>query len=395
MIGCVKKYWPLHMSNYFSRYCRLLNSVDQLAYCRQADSLVDLLVRIKTLWGCTELGDNELLGEINRLNQMPVDSSAVLVSNWLPYRYQARHHIVNWLVPIGDATEPFHDEYISRCLQSLFNQIIRPRCSLAFAQKQADKLSVVQPAGFIFHLSRCGSTLVSGCLSELDSTCVFSESPLLTELLLDNQLSPAELKISLQAFINLQAAAFSCRPQMVIKWNAWDIFRWDLIRAVYPDVPTLFLVRNPVEILTSHQRSVGRHMSGDLPIVGFHPAFSIASETTSVLDFRIQVLQGLLSEMCKQYLSPEVRVVDYQSLEVKALLNVASHFNLQINPVELIKMQERMRFHSKTPGKVFHSDHEMMSFNQQEFERINKSLSSIYNQLSAVVNQFKDISHVG
>jgi hypothetical protein len=396
MIGCAKKFWPvLLMSNYFSRYCALLGSADQLVYCQQADSLVDLLIRIKTLWGCIELGNNELLGEINRLNQMPVDNLVVLAGNWLPYRYQSRHRLVNWLVPIGYATEPFQDEYISRCSQCLFNQIIQPLCSLAFAQKQADTLPAVQPAGFIFHLSRCGSTLISGCLSELDSTCVFSEPPLLTELLLDNQLSPAELKISLQAFINLQAAAFSCRPQMIIKWNAWDIFRWDMIRAIYPNVPTIFLVRNPVEILASHQRSVGRHMSGDLSMAAFHPVFSKVNKTASLLDFRIRVLQGLLSEMRKHYFPPGVRLVNYRWVNAEGIASIAQHFSLKIKPIEFIKMQKRLGFHSKTPGKVFHSDHEKQPFNQQECESINKNLASIYNQLSGLIDQFKETSHVG
>nr|WP_324258967.1 hypothetical protein [Cellvibrio fontiphilus] len=81
-----------------------------------------------------------------------------------------------------------------------------------------------KPAEFIFHLSHYGSTLLSGCLSELESTCVFSEAPLLTALLLDKNLLLQEQQNLLLAFINLQSAAYPQRPHMVIKWNAWDIF---------------------------------------------------------------------------------------------------------------------------------------------------------------------------
>ena len=161
------------MVNYFSQYCALLGSQESLAYCQQAESLGDLLARLKQLWGCSQREDGELLGEINRLNQIPVDDSVMLAGNWLPYRYQPKRQQVNWLVPVGHATEPFQDEYLSRCSQQLFNQIIQPRTSLASALQQTKKVADIQPAGFIFHLSRCGSTLISGCLSELDSTCVF------------------------------------------------------------------------------------------------------------------------------------------------------------------------------------------------------------------------------
>lgn len=387
MIGCMKKLWlVLCMSNYFSRYCALLNSADKLAYCRQANSLVDLLFRIKTLWDCVELGDNELLGEINRLNRMPVDDSIVLAGNWLPYRYQFRHCLVNWLIPIGHATEPFQDEYISRCLQQqLFNQIIQPCSSLEFAKGQVKKLPVVQPAGFIFHLSRCGSTLISGCLSELDSTCVFSESPLLTELLLDNRLSPAELTIYLRAFINLQAAAFSCRPHMIIKWNAWDIFHWDVIREVYPGVPVIFLVRNPTEILASHYHSTGRHMSGDTSLMSVNPVFSVADNFVSLFDFRIGILKSLMLVMLEK--SDYVRVVDYQQLNINTMEEIASYMGIDINSANSLKIHNRMQFHSKFTGKKFQGDGNHSVFSATEYQNINQSLSDTYHKLLNFVKE--------
>lgn len=367
------------MSDYFSRYITLLGSVDQLTYCQQADSLADLLFRVKTLWGCV-LSDNELLDEINRLNQIPVDDPGMLVGNWLPYRYQSKCRLVNWLVPIGYATEPFQDEYISRCLQQLFNQIIRPCSSLGFIHQQANKLTAVQPAGFIFHLSRCGSTLISGCLSELDSTCVFSESPLLTELLLDKQLSTAELTISLQAFINLQAAAFSARSKMIIKWNAWDIFHWEIIRHFFPQVPVIFLVRDPVEILASHQRLAGRHMAGDQSLSGIHSVFSPREE--SILTWRSKVLQVLLDEMNRFACNPLIFTVDYSDLNKDKICKVAHHFGLDINDHALQKITKRLQFHSKFPGASFSSDRQdkQVFFSEQDKCTIRKILMPAYTQ---------------
>lgn len=166
------------MANYFSHYCQLISSAEQLDYCQQAQSLSELLVRIKTLWSCHQFGDNELLREIFYLNQTSVPATTQLAGKWMPYRYQAKQGLVNWLLPKGYATEPFFDEYISRCRQQLFNQIIQPCTSISVTCDQANYLENSEPSGFIFHLSRCGSTLISGCLSELETTCVFSESPL-------------------------------------------------------------------------------------------------------------------------------------------------------------------------------------------------------------------------
>jgi hypothetical protein len=332
----------------------LIGSAEQLDYCKQANSLSDLLMRIKLLWSCNHLRDEELLREIALLNQTPIQTSSVnLVGMWLPYRYQSKQQLINWLIPSGHATEPFQDEYISRCRQQLINQIIQPCMGLDFALQQTENLASVTPAGFIFHLSRCGSTLISGCLSELDSTCVFSESPLLTELLLDNNLSSEQQKTFLRAFINLQAAAFSDRPQMIIKWNAWDIFRWELIRDLYPQVPVIFLVRDPVEILASHQRSAGRHMAGDMSLVHVHAAFKPANTGQTFLAWQSGVLGAFLGEMNRIKHQNAILRVDYKSLDVAGINEICHHFGLHPYPE---RFTQRLKFHSKTPQVIFSSD---------------------------------------
>ena len=384
------------MKALFSAYCELISSPAQLTRCKQATSVTGLLDIIKSLWGVPAIHNQQLLAELNRFNQNIIDDGSVkLAGHWLPYAYHAKSRSVYWCLADGHATEPFQDETISRYRQGiLLNHIIQPRTSLFSLNEQSLSQAAIEPAGFIYHLSRCGSTLVSGCLSELDSTCVFSESPVLTEILLDNSLTPKQQQYYLQQFINLQASIFPDRQNVIIKWNAWDIFRWDLIRTIYPDVPSVFLLRNPVEILASHQRSVGRHMSGDIIMSAFHPVFSLSGDKASLLEFRIQVLRDLLSEMRKQYLSPDVRVVDYSILDAGAITDIATHFNLTISSSGLIKMQERMNFHSKIPGKVFQPVGGMQVFNHQEMESINKELPAVYNQFSAVVAKFKEASYV-
>lgn len=389
----------LRMSDYFSRYCTLINSPVQLGLCRQMQSLGELLACIKNAWNCHSLSDDELLGEIHRLNQIALNSSDVLLAgNWLPYRYQPKQRLVHWLMPDGHATDPFQDEYISRCCQRLVNQIIQPRSTLAFAQQQANHLPLAQPAGFIFHLSRCGSTLISGCLSELESTCVFSESPLLTELLLDNQLSGDEQKIHLRAFINLQAAAFPNRPQMIIKWNAWDIFRWDLIRTLYPNTPTIFLVRDPVEILASHQKSAGRHMAGDATLAGFHPVFScVATQppahhgysracNSPLLDQQTRILQSMLQAMVDNVGTANVHVLDYSQLTANKLVSVVDFFGCSTDKLGFLKMQDRLQFHSKQTGQLFIADSikKQQAFDGQEQQDIRALLMPTYNRLLGV-----------
>lgn len=376
------------MSNYFSYYCTLISSVAQLELCRQAQTLGELLACIKKLWNCNQLSDDELISEISRLNQTPIAIPDIqLAGHWLPCRYQPKRRLVNWLLPVGHATEPFHDETISRYRQQLLlNQIIQPCTSLGIAQQQAEKLVAVKPAGFIFHLSRCGSTLISGCLSELETTCVFSESSLLTELLLDGSLSSTEQRLCLRAFINLQATAFPDRQQMIIKWNAWDIFRWDVIRAVYPEVPVIFLIRNPLEVLASHHRSAGRHMSGDPTLANYHPVFSSCANTDAQLEKRMQVLHAILCAMQDFYPEQSGRLIDYQQLSAGIVTTLVQFFGINIDEIDARKIQARMQFHSKNVGQIFAPDtvNKRSLFTQKEQEEICMNLASIYNQLLTI-----------
>jgi hypothetical protein len=246
----------------------------------------------------------------------------------------------------------------------------------------------ITPAGFIFHLSRCGSTLISGCLSELDTTSVFSESPVLTEILLDQTLGEVTQQQHLQQLIDLQASVFPTRPDVVIKWNAWDIFRWDLIHKLYPQVPVIFLVRNPVEILASHHRSAGRHMSGDPSLADYHPLFTGWDGSSGLLEKRVQVLHGLLCAMHDCYPEQNGFVVDYHQLDVHTMAKLFQFLKIAFDELGFLKIQARMQFHSKSPGQVFLPDAEKKQslFTRQEQEKIQLHLSSTYNRLLVLAN---------
>jgi len=371
------------VNRFFSVYCTLISSPLQLEECQDAQSLKELLTIIKRLWNQPELGDDELLTELNQLNQLIIgDDSVQLAGHWLPYRYHEKSRSIYWCLPCGHATEPFQDEYISRCRQqSLLTNILQPRTSLTNLSFQATQVAKAQPAGFIFHLSRCGSTLISGCLSELDSTCVFSESPVLTEILLDSDLAFTARQEYLQQLIDLQACVFPSRPQVIIKWNAWDIFYRDLIRTIYPYVPVIFLVRNPVEILASHHRSAGRHMSGDLTLGHVNSVFG-KKPASSLLECRIDVLSELLNKMQEIADKDSILRLDYRQLDFKKMCELCSHFNIPLSQHEMERINTRLAYHSKSPALRFMDDTTLKQnlFSDADIIQIRQSLEQKYNQ---------------
>ena len=366
--------------NILSAYREFISSPAQLAQCRQATSVEQLLQQLKLLWRQEALTDDQLVGELALCNQQLHDVDvATLSGHWLPYCYQAKSRSIRWCLPSGHATEPFHDQYIERCRGQLLNQLITPKTSITPLTTGQVTSAPLQPAGFIFHLSRCGSTLVSGCLAELDNTCVLSESPLLTELLLDDSLDEKTKQHLLPQFIHLQSVTSPGRHNIIIKWNAWDIFFWPLIRSLYPQVPVLFLVRNPVEILASHQRSAGRHMAGDQSMMVIKPIHD-AANAASLDGFREKVLQSLLGSMDHAKNSDDVVTLDYSSLTLNKILELADYFQLHVDDNVRSSMAARMTFHSKFPGQTFQSDerHKRDFYRSHQFPMPNTELLTLY-----------------
>lgn len=376
------------MTDLEKSYRQLLVSPEQLAVCRQASSVAEFLATLKSSCQLPAMSDDALLGELNKLNQQIMDIDPnTLAGQWLPYRYHAKTRSISWCIPDGRATEPFQDQTITRYREQLVNQLLAPKTSLSSLLESRLAVPELFPAGFIFHLSRCGSTLVSGSIMELASASVLSESPALTECLLDKSLTQEEQRKLLSLLMQLQAKAVAPFVQgdaqrLVIKWNAWDILQWPLIRSLFPHVPVIFLIRNPVEILASHQKSAGRHMAGDPSMAAFDGSFALANGE-NMLAMRTRVLQNLLAEMKRWCQQPRVQVVDYQQLTEKTIVNVMGVFSLLPTSSEHEAITKRMGYNAKELGQSFSSDSHLkqLTFNSVEREQIYAAAMPLYESL--------------
>lgn len=371
------------MTDLLPAFKELLVSPERLQHCMQAASMPQLCGLLRRWWG-ERMTDGELLAGLESCNRQVLEMDAMtLAGRWLPYGYHPRSGAVAWCLPQGRATTPFFDQFIERCRGLAVNQLLRPRTALAQVPGMRSA-GLAAPAGFIFHVSRCGSTLVSGCLSELEHAAVLSESPLLTEVLLDPALHAERRRELLPALLDMQRRGLSA-ASAIVKWNAWDLFHWPLIRTLYPRVPVLLLFRDPVEVLASHRNRSGRHMSGDPSLAAVHPVFEGMREGEDMLDFRIRVLYALYEAAAGICDEPGVMAVDYARLDAETIRAISRHFGSVPRGDEYTRMQQRMRFHSKEPRRDFRPDsaEKQRGFSASERARIERSLRSPYQRLSA------------
>lgn len=335
-----------------ARYCTLVASPGAMAACRAARDLPAFLDALRALWGLPEAGDHALLAGIEQANREVLDLPAeALAGHWFPAHYRAGDLSIAWCLPGSAPTEPFLADSLDAWRQGgAAWQLLRPRTPLP------QPVSTPAPAGFILHLSRCGSTLVSGMLSELDDTVVLSESPLLTEWLLDARQDEATRRSLLPVLVALQSACFAPRSRVLVKWNAWDLFAWPTLRAAFPGVPRLLLSRDPVEILASHAREAGRHMAGDPSLASLHPVFGPPPPDTDLLGQRIAVLRELMAALAGVAVEPGSLSIDYGGLDAAGLARIREHFGLTASPAAEARIAARLSRNSKHPGLAFAPD---------------------------------------
>jgi hypothetical protein len=176
---------------------------------------------------------------------------------------------------LGDRrlTDPFFEDTVTRAFRQPYSVLFRRRTSLKLESNRRLRL-----AGFIFHVSRCGSTLISRALATIPDLRVYSE-PRALDGVLRSAATDAEIRSTILAFA-LEWKHAPKQTAIVIKFDCWHISAAERIARIFPQVPLLFVFRDPVEVLASQLREPGAWtLWGNLPpnLLGMSSVNSSAS----------------------------------------------------------------------------------------------------------------------
>lgn len=293
-----------------------------------------------------------------------------LPPGWIPYKLttDAGQLLVHWLYT-GDKkfSEPFFEETILKCKSHDYNsRRYSAVSSLEGLVSSARNLVPAAPAAFIFHTSRCGSTLLTQLLDTSPRCMVLSEVPLLDQVMRlpvsQEFLNHRVQEEALKAVIALLAQTSADRNEHVfIKLDSWHVCFHKLLRKLYPETPFILIYRKPEEILRSQQRRRGIHfipgLMESIPS-GIAPASQGNMET-----YLIKVLEVLMEGLLKIALKDSHSfLVNYNEGGLSIAEKTAASAGLIFSDEEKAAMCERIKFHSKDPGSVFHNPEEMPSF---------------------------------
>ena len=161
---------------------------------------------------------------------------------------------VSWLHADAQRyTEPFFEDTLQRLRRAPANRGGEPRVTplAALAEFRGP-----EPDAIIFHVSRCGSTLVAQMLAALPHHTVLAEPPLADELLRLPLVRPETTDEERIALLRGAVAALA-RPhaatarRLFVKLDSWHLFELPLVRRAFPRTPCVLLHRHPVEVLVS------------------------------------------------------------------------------------------------------------------------------------------------
>jgi hypothetical protein len=284
------------------------------------------------------------------------------VDGWVPVKLCIDNNqlLARWLyVGNKDFTEPFFDETISACRAHLpeNGRLKTSVSSIDVLEDFAKNIDSVTPAAFIFHVSRCGSTLISQMLGLQPTNIILSEVPFFDELLRYGKKHDCMTGMlpQLKAAVKLYGAKRNpYYQQLFIKTDSWHIHFYKELRDLYPTVPFFLLYRKPDEVLRSQQKKRGMHALPNFleaGIFGFNPEtishLHFDEYTALVLESYFAAFANILQK------DKNAHALNYHSGAMEMIQKIATVTGLTVTGAEKLLMQQRAGFHAKFPEQIF------------------------------------------
>lgn len=282
--------------------------------------------------------------------------------HWIPYKLIEKDNDVyfEWIY-LGDRkyTDPFFEETISKCKSHPYNsKVVKVVSTIENLLDWSKQLISVELKSLVFHVSRCGSTMLSQSLVTSSGNIMISEAPLIDQILRTTVFDFKQKCVLVEAVIRLLGQKrFPEQKNLIIKLDAWHIFNVAQFRLIFPELPFMLLYREPAEVLKSHQKMIGMHMvPGLIP----HSVFGIPSLIITEIGYKqygALVLEKYFQAFLDFYATDQnVIMCNYKDGMQSVIERFISFVVIDYSTDEVIEMFERLKKHSKNENAAFKGD---------------------------------------
>jgi hypothetical protein len=277
------------------------------------------------------------------------------VNGWTPVRARPRDGElrVEWRrLDNAPFREPFFADTVQLALERPF-PLLFPRDTAIDAL--ADGEPGLEPNGFVLHMSRCGSTLVTQMLAAVPAFLALSEPLLVNDVLRAPGSDEERIRRLRLAVSALGRRRNGSERAYVLKLDPWATHDLPLIRRAFPAVPWLFLSREPVEVLASHRLQAGMQM---LPSVVAPELFGLDLLTAGTMPFEDYgaFVLGAICRQAVEHRDGDALFLDYRELPSAFFTRVLDLFRIECSDAERAAMEAASRRDAKHPSRAFTDD---------------------------------------
>jgi hypothetical protein len=241
--------------------------------------------------------------------------------------------------------EPFFHQTVERWAGGDPPPLIRTGLDALHALDGAPSLD---PDALIFHVSRCGSTLLSRLLGSVPGVLAVSEPGPLNGLLLADpgMLGGASKAAMLRLMVRaLGRRRFGDERHYVVKLSSWNATHTALFRRAFPAARLIWLMRAPEAVVASLVADPPGWLALRYDRAAARQAFGIEEPAAEADRFSVQAVAALLNAASE--FADSALLLDYTELPEAVWERVAPALGIALEPADIARMQELARFEAK------------------------------------------------
>jgi hypothetical protein len=270
-----------------------------------------------------------------------VTDDAAQLDGWIPVRlnWSDGRPVIDWCF-LGKRgfKESSFERTVETCVRYPANLLFRHQTSIDILLQLRETRPGLKPTGFVFHMSRCGATSLPRMLAALPENIVISEArpidSVLRAHLRHEKISDLERVNWLRGMVSaLGQQRLGMERHLFIIFHSWNVMELPLVRSAFPDVPWVFLYRDPLEVLVSQ---LGQRGAATIPSI-FPPEYFGMKAGDAVLmgpeEYCATVLAAICQTALKQY-DDGGMLINYSELPEVAWSRISKLFGVSCSDSE-------------------------------------------------------------
>ena len=255
-----------------------------------------------------------------------------------------------------DFLEPFFQQTIDRVKseQPARRELFTEFDTLVQLEQTFDS---VPPTGFIFHSSRCGSTLLANACRALTGAIVLSEPPpvdkLIARFITDTDEHGTKAKLY-SIFVRGVVKALGQRRtgderHLFVKFACCSVSQIERLQPLWPDVPWVFLYRDPVETIVSNiQHPPSWLLDEDRRVLASITGTSSDTVSAMTMEELCARAVGSFYSTANRVANNRALLLNYNQLSVAEISKVMQFFGVRPAATEMETIARQSQTYSKS-----------------------------------------------